>query len=240
MKTVVVLCQIILFGTLVCLTSSCICKKEVAAENQPSTVIRYGDNGVPNFIKGHNLSASLDVDSAFQQLSAQKRYAQMVLYYLDRQRALFKLTSAQHEFVVDAIDREASGQTHVRLRQIFNEIPVWGKSLGVHINGDGQIYYVHGSYQPISSGLTTEAVIAEADAARIAINSKENSNQWRVDRVDKCVYAPSNEVQHLSFEVNLIRSGIHREYCFVDAVRGSILHCVSKTTNPKKLLKQKF
>lgn len=240
MRKIVVLFQITFFVSFVYLTSSCIAKREVVDEGNGPAVIRYGENGVPNFIKGNNLSAPLENDKAYQILKAQKHYAQMVFYYLDRQRSLFKLTSAQQEFVVDTIDSDVTGQTHVKLRQVFNNIPVWGMALGVHLNSDDQIYYFHGSYQPISAGIATEAVISEATAGQIALQSKKDSNQWRIDSSDKCIYAPANDVQHLSYRVNLIRNALHREYCFIDAVGGRILYCVSRTTNPNTFIKEKL
>ena len=42
----------------------------VAEDNRE--VIRYGENGVPNYVKGENLSAALDTEEAFQLLKAQK------------------------------------------------------------------------------------------------------------------------------------------------------------------------
>lgn len=230
MRTITVLFQIIFFTALVYVSSSCVGKREVVTENNTED-IRYGKNGVPNYIKGNNLSAALDTEEAFQVLKSQKKYGQMALYYLERQHSLFRLTSAKQEFVVDTIEFDAVGQTHTRLKQVFHQIPVWDTALGIHFNSNDQIYYVHGTYQPISSGLSTQGGISKEAAAKFALKAKQNDPSWRVESIEKVIYAPSNDIQHLSYKANLVQNGLHREYCFVDAVNGHVIHCVSRTTN---------
>ena len=151
---------------------------------------------------------------------------------------MFRLTSAKQEFVIDAIESDTAGRTHTRLAQVYQQIPVWGTELGIHFNSKDQIYYVHGTYQPISSELNTQAIITKEAAANIALKSRRDDKSWRVESIEKVIYAPSDKIQHLSYKANLIQNGIYREYCFVDAVDGLVLHCVSKTTNSVGLLNE--
>lgn len=230
MKTFFILFQLACCMGLFCIPTACLSGRNVVSVTDPST-IRYGENGVPTYIKGNNLSACLDKDLEFQNLQAENRYADIAFYYLDRQRSLFKLTSARDEFRVYNINSDNLGMTHIHLEQVYNKIPVWGKDIRIHLNADNQVYYVHGSYQPISPDVQTKAVISTETAGSIALKKRDNPAQWRIEKITNYIWAPGNDLQRLAFRVHLLQNGFYRESCFVDAVSGRILHSVSDTSD---------
>lgn len=194
-----------------------------------NVTIRYGENGVPNFFKGENLSAPLEKDPAFRAMQAEKRYADIAFYFLDSQRERFHLTSAREEFTLRSIDVDASGQKHIRLDQVYKTLAVWGKDLGVHLNRNNQVYYVHGTYQPVRADLPTTADLSRQSAERIALAAGDDGKHWRVLDTELVVWAPDNDVQRLAFKVTRQGEDLVREACFVDAKDGTLLHVLSIT-----------
>jgi hypothetical protein len=212
--------------SVICLPCACWSKRQPASEyDRP--LIRYGDDGTPTFIKGGNLSAALDSDPVFRDLKANKRYADIALYYLDSQRQVFKLTSARDEFIVQEVKADGLGQKHIRLQQVFHQIPVWGKEVSIHLNGDNDVYYFHGAYQSISSDLITTAAISKETAGQFVLGEKADPTRWRIQHIDVCIWAPSSANQRLAFKVTLMQNNLFRQDCFVDAIDGRILHWLS-------------
>ena len=227
MRSASLMTQLLCCLGLICIFNGCHPERTVAAADTTGT-IRYGDNGVPIAVKGSDLSAPYDADPEFQILKVEKRYADIAFYYLDRMRATFKLTSAHDEFLVTDIQIDTLGQKHIRLEQIFNTIPVWGKDLRVHLNKKNQVYYVHGVYQPIAADLKTRAEISREAAAEKALRSMPDPDQWHVVKIDTCIWAPDNALQRLSYKVKMA-SKLDSQACFVDAIDGNVFHCISET-----------
>ena len=230
MQSISQLFQFICCIGLICFPSACYSKRPVAAVDD-SCNIRYAENGVPNFFKGANLSAPLDTDPEFRNLQAEKRYADIALYFLNWKRALFKLESPRDEFLVTNVHIDSLGQKHVQLAQVFNTIPVWGKELRVHLNRENQVFFIHGAYQPITADLITKALVSGEAAAKIVLQSRPNPAQWRIESVDTCIWAPDNTIQRLAYIVKVLNEPVHRQSCFVDAIDGGILRCITETNS---------
>lgn len=208
--------------------SACL-PKAANAPVKSKPIIRYDANGIPNFMKGGNLSAPLDGDPAFQNLKRKNLYADIALYFLDSRRALFQLTSAHDEFEVSEITSDSLKQKHIKLQQVFGDLPVWGKQVTIHLDRDNRVYFFQGHYQPIATHLNTMAAITRQAARQLALQTRTPAAQWRVQYVTACIWAPSDKFQRLAYQVTLVKNGVYREQCLVDAVDQSLLHCLSAT-----------
>lgn len=212
---------------LICM-AACTWGGQTRAETDNVTV-RYGNNGIPNFLKGENLSAPLENDLVFRALQAEERYGDIALHFLDSQRGRFHLKSAQDEFVLRSIDVDDLGQKHIKLDQVHQTIAVWGNDMGVHLNQKNQVFFIHGTYQPITPGLNTTAVLSRESAALKAIAANSGDAHWQTLDVALVVWAPNSDVQRLAFKVTQQREDLFRQLCFVDARDGKILHVLSLT-----------
>jgi len=214
--------------------SACLSHRADANMND-KPMIRYDANGIPNFINGENLSAPLDTDPFFQDLKKKNRYAEIAFYFLDSKRALFKLTSARDEFVVKKTTSDAMARKHIKLQQVFDDLPVWGKQVTIHLDKHNRVYGLQGHYQPISPHLNTRPAITRKAAGRQALRTQPHPSQWRVQQTTACIWAPSDADQRLVYVVRLMKNGIYRERCFVDAFDGSLLRCLSTTPDNRRL-----
>ena len=213
--------------------SACLSQRADATMND-KPMIRYDANGIPNFIKGENLSASLDTDLFFRDLKKKNRYADIAFYFLDSQRALFKLTSARDEFVVKKITSVTMARKHIKLQQVFHDLPVWGMQVTIHLDKSNRVYCLQGHYQPISPHLNTRPAITREAACRQALRTRPHPLQWRIQQATAFIWAPSDADQRLVYIVTLIKNGIYRERCFVDAFDGSLLRCLSATPDNRR------
>lgn len=212
--------------------AACLSKKAVLNQHKEPT-IRYDSNGIPKSIKGDNLSSDLDQNPDFLKLKANNHYLDIAYQYLDSQRKRFKFDSARDVFAVDKIHTDALGMTHIKLKQVYQDIPVWGKEVVVHLNKENSVYFYQGSYVPISKSLQTKATISETMAKSIAVEKKKDADQWEALDAQLYIWSPDQKNQHLAYEVSCIKHNFYRESCFVDAIEGYTLHCVSESTDMK-------
>jgi len=89
------------------------------------------------------------------------------LAYLQARASELGIRDAQQEFRLRRVVRDARGQTHVRLEQVYQGIPVWGQQLIVHIDPGGAPRSVTGAYLP-GIAVSTRAVISSEQARTIA------------------------------------------------------------------------
>src|SRR5688500_14071979 len=78
------------------------------------TIIRRDhEHETITFLKSANLSAFLEQEADFRTLQTEKRYGEMALVFLTRYRQLFKLREPDREFIIESIDSDHLGFTHV-------------------------------------------------------------------------------------------------------------------------------
>jgi len=122
--------------------------------------------GVPDFIAGKDAITALPYTPS---AAERGNPAAMARGFLDENRALFKLTSASEQLNVLRVESDAQlGYAHVRVAQMFNGIPVFGKQLVVHLDARENIVAVNGQFTP-DINVATQPSITPDDAERVAL-----------------------------------------------------------------------
>lgn len=143
---------------------------QLAAPASPGITLYRAENGVPYWI---SLSTPLFVGSVQSVTQAADR-AQQALMEL---RALLGVENPDQEFELESVQEDPSGRWHVRFRQVYQRVPVWGRDLYVHIGPDG-VYAINGRYEPTPRGVSTSPTLRPEDALELAIRDLRQRGQW--------------------------------------------------------------
>jgi Zn-dependent metalloprotease len=196
----------------------------------PHTQIEYRNNGTPSYIKGRDLAAHLKATSDFQSALNKYDYEEMAVLFLGYYKSFFKLAAACNTLEVESIRSDGLGSTHVRFRQMLNQIPVWEKTVRVHFNHHQALYLFQGDYLPdaLLENVGTVAKVTPSDASKIALESMSGSTGlWRVQNVSTMVYVTESREPRLAYGMILEKGLARRNHCIIDAIDGRILEKTS-------------
>lgn len=152
---------------------------------------------------------------------------------LTRYRDIFGIENAAAQFQLVRVDGDPLGQKHVRLQQVKDGVPVFGRILLVHLD-EARALGIDGHFQPALTLATTPALTAaQAEAATVAA----------ADGTQPTVYAPArlmiyvDDATHaatLTWQVKIETAspGETMAY-FVDAQRGGLVHRLPLTATDK-------
>jgi Zn-dependent metalloprotease len=194
----------------------------------PDVIIRYGENATPIYIKGDNLSADLDDDPHFQDLRQKRLYGDMAYAFIESRPELFKLDDPRAELEVTQEKVDNLQYKHVRLQQVIDSIPVWGREITIHLNAENQIYLFQGHYEPSFKKVRTTPRISEKAAAELAASAATSGGKtWRATEKELWILITDPRTPRLAYRITVVRGLGQKEHYFVDAVDGRILHKIS-------------
>lgn len=192
-------------------------------------VIQYGENKTPTHIKGKNLSSNLDHDPDFVALKKNGLYTEIAYKFLESRKNFLKIDSPRLEFERIREDIDELQFKHVRFQQVINGIPIWGHELTVHLNKDNQIYLVNGYYEPTLKNIDITPVFSEQGVIQCAIKAASvEEGGWKAEQAEKYIFMADRQAPRLAYRITLFR-GVAREFYFIDAIDGKVLHRISGT-----------
>ena len=193
-------------------------------------VIRYAENGTPFYIKGKNLSSNLDNDLRFCMLKKEGRYGEIVYQFLLSLDKLLKIDDPYREFEITGVKTDSLAFKHIKLQQVHNGIAVWGRSISVHLNQDNHVYLFQGRYEPTLKNVDTTPKLSAKEAAKRAISEATGGEGGcRVQENKLFIFMVGDQTPRLAYRITLVQGLMRREYYFVDAMNGKILHKLSGT-----------
>jgi Zn-dependent metalloprotease len=193
-------------------------------------VIRYAENGTPFYIKGKNLSSNLDNDLRFCMLKKEGRYGEIVYQFLLSLDKLLKIDDPYREFEIAGVKTDSLESKHIKLQQVHNGIAVWGRSISVHLNQDNHVYLFQGHYEPTLRNVDITPNLSEKEAAKRAISEATGGEGGcRVQENKLFIFMVGDQTPRLAYRITLVQGLMRREYYFVDAMNGKILHKLSGT-----------
>ncbi len=140
------------------------------------------------------------------------------------------MVSEEPELVLDRVESDAVGQTHVRLDQVYRGVPVFGAELVVHMNDVG-ILGVNGTFVPNIELDTAPGLAAEeAAAVALAIPAKaDRGGDRRIREIRLAVYRKGLlegffGESVLAWGVEIQGGAARREQIWLDARTGEVLN----------------
>lgn len=201
---------------------------------QVNANIIYGDNGTPSLIKGDNLSSILDDEPGFQKLREKNLYVEIAFQFLQSQRGLLKLNDPNSELEKTDLTVDDMQFKHIKTRQVVNGVPIWGKEIIVHLNRKNQVYMVNGNFLP-SVTIDTTPRLTGAEAVEAAMKAApDGPSGWRSSGAEIQVYFVEPGEPRLVYVVTLVKGIAGREFYFINANDGAVLHNISGTPSQNK------
>ncbi len=144
------------------------------------------------------------------------------LSYLQTQASQWGIRNASQEFRLRQIVRDSLGQTHVRLDQVYQGVPVFGQQLIVHLDRSGAPQSVTGAYLA-GIAVSTQPALS-ADQARTVATQHFPGPLAKTPEADLVLYPRDGQI-HLVYRVVLSDDAAPRRIvAFVDAATGQIVH----------------
>jgi len=139
--------------------------------------------------------------------------------FIDRHRNAFKLKEPKKELKLRSKDIHPNGNISISLKQTFNGIPIWGKSMGVHLTKQHDIYLIDGEYIP-TPDIDTTPLITKDEALAISkqdLGIPPGASTWS-PKVELILYPIPNFDPVLAYKVE-----IEEWLYFVNAKNGKII-----------------
>ncbi len=190
--------------------------------------VKTSDAGLPTMIEG---------TLPTPQYTTLKSVEERAFQYLNVLAKAIHIQKPSEEFVIKSIETDDMGQTHIRMQQVLNKIPVWSSEVMVH-EKDGQIILFNGVYFPTPSlkNLTPTVFNIEAQAfvradlekktgfKTLSVETKEQIGGEQL-RSELVVFYKNDTrgTERLAWHIVAYPNVLHRYEYFVDAENGAIL-----------------
>lgn len=126
------------------------------------------------------------------------------------------------------------GFKHIKVQQVVNEVPIWGREIIIHLNRDNEVYMVNGYIEP-SVTINTTPELTNREAAKRALEAVPGSPEgWHVSGSEIQVFFAKPAAPCLVYVVTLVKGIANRAYYFIDAKDGTFLHKISGTPSSKQ------
>ncbi|MEM1327442.1 MAG: M4 family metallopeptidase [Bacteroidota bacterium] len=173
---------------------------------------------------------------------SRKAIQQQTMDYLTAVQSILNIYNAKDEFVVTNIKTDQLEQTHIKVQQQFQGIPIHGGELLLHTQ-KGQIQLLNGRIFPTPDLSQTTPTIKQEKAIQIALDDVEKDTKFHeltgtaADILSKeqlkaelVIHHPqlNPDAERLVWKVEVIPHLAMDRFYFIDALTGEILHFYNK------------
>ena len=195
----------------------------------PQTQVRRdAPLGTISHLKAPNLSQYVEQDPDFRRLQTEKQFAELAQTFIQAYRSEFRLQQPVQELRLGSVKTDDLGLTHVRMQQIFQNIPVWAAELIVHLDKAAHVYLVQGRYLPTPQKISTTPNLTrnqavERVAQELGISTADCGSCTAKLVIFAQDFAIDGHAPRLAYQVHASPSLIEGWDVMVDAETGTIL-----------------
>ncbi len=160
--------------------------------------------------------------------------------WMTAHKEVLRLEDPEAELAPVSVETDALGKTHVRFRQYYRGVPLWGADCYVHLEG-GRMYAFNGRYEPTPAGLNTVPVVSKTVAEQTveyvltgrkvpfaSLPSFLVGLGMQRYRTELVIY-PDRKAPRLAWHIT-VRPNVRDRYeFFVDAHTGEVIHSYYNT-----------
>jgi Zn-dependent metalloprotease len=188
--------------------------------SDPHTDIRWSkSDGVPIYLQAENLlpnlSSSASIDDVVREFSK-------------KHNSRFGLFSQDDRLEVVKVMRDDLGMQHIRLQQVYANIPVYGRDIYLHQDKSGRLISANGRLLPTTSDLNLKPALLAKQAEEVALASINEKNRDSIESTSLTIYPTPDGQKHLAFIVTLRPAVDKNLEVFVDAHSGEILFSANR------------
>ncbi|MFQ5453317.1 MAG: M4 family metallopeptidase [Candidatus Zixiibacteriota bacterium] len=143
--------------------------------------------------------------------------------FFDNNKSAFRMINPAEELVVNRVEKDHSGKTHIRFNQQYNGVRVIGGELIIHFNTDNIIKTVNGNYIP-GIELEVQAELTSYEAIAIAQTDLESFFGTGTPDNPMLVIFPWQDEYFLAWQLFLFsETPMGRWEYLIDAVSGDVI-----------------
>ena len=154
----------------------------------------------------------------------------MAKQFLGQIKDLYRISNAEKEFKLMRVTTDHIGVRHVRLKQEFKGLPVFGAEVIVHIDSENIVRGVNGQYFPVPAISTTPKISSE-EAIKTAQTHANVGDMAPIRPPRLVIFALKTKpklVWHMTLpgkDGGLDKKEMPAEWeCFIDAKTGAVTH----------------
>jgi bacillolysin len=184
------------------------------------TKIQWSEkDGVPIFIQADDLLPELSTSASLND---------MVRSFSKKHKSLFGLDSENDRLEIVKVIQDDLGMQHVRLQQIYANIPVYGKDIYLHQDRNKRLISANGRLAPTNLNLKLKPTLGAKQAEELAMTAINTQNRDHVESTTLTLYPLNNKEMRLAYIVNLFPAVDKNYEVFVDAHSGDVLHSANR------------
>jgi Zn-dependent metalloprotease len=195
-------------------------------------------NDTPVFITGSELS---EFSSQFSGASSAEEIAKE---FISTHKEVFQLEDSYAELETVKEFNDRYGKTHVKFQQVYQGIPVWGKTVVSHFEPEGDLYLINARFSPSPKDLDPSQInylkeqaiqIALDDIGTFSTVAEFNDEMKGLLSYDSPVgkqyiwIDEDGHTPHLIWHVQVRPNAVDNWYYFIDANTGYILEKYNNT-----------
>lgn len=201
-------------------------------DNGPHRILQTDQNNLPSFIETSR-------DASSSRSAVRKDAITGSTEYLKDLTGVLGLKDASTEFIAQRVQTDGQNRFHVRMNQFYNNVPVHGAEVIVHLNEFGEGVAFNGKYLKlnenfdVNASITSQAALerVKSDAAVKFRTHGLNENEKHFVQYDEpqsilCIYESKGitSIPVLAYHIVFCPSVSKRLEYFVDAHTGNVLY----------------
>ncbi len=191
-------------------------KKPKPVRFRSNSILR-NPNGSIRYISGENLEAA--TTRSFRSIKA--RDLATAVNFLNKNRSLLQIENPTKEFsMIKYTQDNLTGGSRLRFEQSYQGLPVWPSEIGIHLNNNGNVTLMNGSYlDQQRRPFNLKPVVTAEMAEEKALTGKPSNTKVSQKPVLIIYLASARLAWKLELEVSLDK----RLVIVIDALNGDIL-----------------
>lgn len=191
--------------------------RRLSAINGSEPRVTWSEDGsMPIFISGRRLqSAEAPAARTVGTAELQSRS------FLREHAELLRIQTPDEEFASTSVERDALGMVHVRYRQMWRGVEVWGRDVVVHVGSDGHVRGFNGRWMPSPRSIDPADVRVDEMTARakaLAVLDRSSGVERSIPMI-----LDHAGVARLTWLVQ-VRGRLDQNFhCFIDAQTGEVI-----------------
>ena len=143
--------------------------------------------------------------------------------FLHEYRHILRLKNPQEELQLRRRDVDRLGRSHLRFSQAYKTLPVWPSELIVHLDPEGHVDVMNGSFVPTPRKMLTAPVVSAEIAVEHARAAMPDGAEAAAGTPELIVYAPGDRPPRLAWNIELTASIVSHWLVVIDAMSGITL-----------------
>jgi len=179
--------------------------------------------GTPRQIKGKRLQRTIQ-----EIADPEERGKQTSRQFLRNFKGKLRINDPDKDLKLFNIQKDVLERTHLRYAQMHQGLRVWPPELIVHLDPEGDVDLMSGSYVRMPRKLILTPLVKAKEAQKIAQDGMANGQARNVLKPDLIIYAPNDRMPRLAWKMGVHVALDSQWVVIVDAVNGATLEVFSQ------------